>query len=289
MVWPTAMPWRRVGIAFYVGLNLAMMLGVERPEVWVASDWALWQALPSALAEGRLYDTDTFLPYPYSPIAAPMMMSLTALGIWGSVILHLAALFLLRSAGLVALTLVTWGFWADALGGNVMVYAFVAGVLALRGHRMAKIAYVIMLVLVPRPVMVPLALWLLWKDSQLRVPAALIFLSHALAVLITGYAGAWIATMFAYGLAPPTNLGPVAFVGVSWFVVGIPLGVWLTWRGWTGLAGLAVSPYILPIYLLSILWDVVPKHRSSSDSDSQQSGRPVTVHRSSVVDVADAP
>ena len=54
------------------------------------------------------------------------------------------------------------------------------------------------------------------------------------------------------------NIGPSALIGSWWLIVGIPLGIWLTWRGRIGLAGLAVSPYVLPYYLLIGVLELVP-------------------------------
>jgi hypothetical protein len=46
------------------------------------------------------------------------------------------------------------------------------------------------------------------------------------------------------------NVGPSRWLGAWWLLAGIPLAAWLTWRGRVGLASLAVSPYLLPYYLM---------------------------------------
>ena len=53
------------------------------------------------------------------------------------------------------------------------------------------------------------------------------------------------------------NLGPSAFLGTAWLIIGIPLAAWLTYRGRVGWAGLAASVYVLPAYLL---WPLLELH-----------------------------
>jgi hypothetical protein len=54
------------------------------------------------------------------------------------------------------------------------------------------------------------------------------------------------------------NLGPSALIGWAWVPIGLALGAWLTWKGRLGLASLAVSPYVLPYYLVMILLELSP-------------------------------
>ena len=58
------------------------------------------------------------------------------------------------------------------------------------------------------------------------------------------------------------NVGPTALIGLWWLLLGVPLGAWLFWRGRVGLAGLAISPYLLPYYLMMALLDI-PSGRSA--------------------------
>jgi hypothetical protein len=161
----------------------------------------------------------------------------------------------------VALTLSSWGFWSDVGTGNAFAFSFVAGVFALRGSRVGGLAYLALLMLVPRPVLLPLAVWLLWQNPSLRWPAAGIFVIHAVAVLATGYADDWMSAASSYAGAPEYDIGPTAWFGQWWLLIGIPLGVILTLRGFVGWAGLAVTPYLLPQFLLTPLWDLAITRR----------------------------
>jgi hypothetical protein len=67
-------------------------------------------------------------------------------------------------------TLLAWPFWYDLLLGNVLVFVLLAGARALRGSRVATFAFLAMTVLMPRPLMVSLAAWLLWQRPGWRIP-----------------------------------------------------------------------------------------------------------------------
>lgn len=239
---------RQVGWAAYVGVNVGLILFDIRPDHF-DRDWAIWDALPAALANGELYDLGLEIPFAWSPFAAVIMAGASTMGIfpWGA--LHVAALALLRAPALVALTFVSWGFWTDLASGNVFVFVFVSAVLALRGNGPAALVYLTLLFLMPRPIQVPVALWLLWRMPLLRIPAAVIFVAHGLIVIASGYALGWASVLASLGEVE-WNIGPSRWLGVWWLVLGVPLAMLLTSRGRVGWAGLALSPYWIPAYLL---------------------------------------
>jgi uncharacterized membrane protein len=241
--------WHRLGLALYVGVNVGMIV-FDFPFLHAQHDWALWQAIPGGLAEGQLYDLDTRLPYVWSPVAAPLMAVMGTLGVWFSIALHVAAVLLLRDVRLIALMLASWGFWTDTVSGNTITFVVVAGVFALRGNRMAGLVYLVLLLLIPRPLQIPLAIWLLWKMPGLRWPFVGLFAVHAVAVFVSGYAIDWLQTTLAYSAGPVFNLSPAYWLGLWWLVVGLPIAAWLTLRGRVGWAGLAASTYVVPGYLL---------------------------------------
>jgi hypothetical protein len=151
--------------------------------------------------------------------------------------------------------LVSYPFWFDVAVGNVMVVMAVVAVYAVRGHRWAGWTFLTLTLLVPRPLMLPVAGWLLWRHRQYRVGFVALFTLHALAVLGTGWGVDWIASMLKEGwqVASSFNIGPTRVLGYWWLLAGIPLGLALFVRGHVGWAGLAISPYILPQYAL-IAW-----------------------------------
>ena len=240
--------WSHVAVAVYIGLNVGLLLAWDIVGDHTA-DWALWSALPGALFSDHLYDLSTYIPYAWSPVMAPVMALVGLIGPVPWALVHIATLLLLRDWRLIGLLLVSLGFWTNVVGGNTFTFVIVAGVLALRGSRGWSLVYLALLFLMPRPVQVPLALLLVWRYPEIRVPAAGLFVVHAVAVGATGYAVDWLQAMASLGV-PPWSVGPSHWLGLSWLAIGAPLGLILLWRGHPGWAGLAWSTYWVPAYLL---------------------------------------
>lgn len=258
-------PWRTVLLLSYVGFNLIVIPSTIRLGPNIAVDWQTFSALPAAIANGSIYNLGTAVPFVWSPVAAWLMAGATLVGYWPWLALHVAALLFLRSWLLIGLVVVSYAFWFDAAQGNTLTFSFVAGALAVRGTRIAALIYLGLLILIPRPILLPLAVWLLWRRPDLRLPFLAIFVAHALAVLASGYALPWIETMLSYDpLWPGISAGPSVLFGRWWLFLGTPIAVWLTWRGRIGWAGLAVSPHLTPQYLIWPLLDLVPKEADTS-------------------------
>lgn len=251
---PLHLPWRLVALAFYIGINGFILLGEQASNY--RYDWKLWASLPDAMLDGTIYNLDGRLDFAWSPVAAPFMALVGLTGPWPFAALHVVAVLLLRDRLLIVLMLTAWPFWSDAIGGNVLTFFVVSGILAIRGGHLAALANLGLLLLVPRPLAVPLAVWVLWRMPATRWPFAALFVVHALVVLASGYAEPWLTAMLSHGGDPPQNLGPTFLFGYAWLMVGIPLAAWLTWKDRPGWAGLAVSPYVLPAYLLLPLIDL---------------------------------
>jgi hypothetical protein len=145
----------------------------------------------------------------------------------------------------------------DTALGNTVTFTFVAGILAIRGNRIAGIAYLALCLLIPRPLQAPLALLLLFTQPWLRLPFVGLFVGHAALVIWSGMGADWVRAAVDYGRVVQ-SIGPPAWFGAWWFVVALLITPWLIARRYVGLAGLVVSPYWLPYYLLMPLIDVAP-------------------------------
>jgi hypothetical protein len=147
-----------------------------------------------------------------------------------------------------------------------MAFILLAAAWALRGSRIATGIYLVLVFLVPRPLMLPVAAWLLWKRTEWRGPFVAAFALHAVAVIATGWAGPWLGTLVAAGAdaSLPSNVGPGRLIGtLPWILIGLPLAAYLTWRGRLGFASIAASPYWLPYYLIMPLLELVNARRSN--------------------------
>ena len=250
--------------AGYVTVTLVLVAYTARQLV-PYGDWNVWQQVPVRLAENRLYDhSDPSYTWVWSPLAAwliaAVVLPMGSLA-WGG--LHIAALALLRDWRLIAFIGLSYPFWMDTLMANTFGFSALTGYAAWRGSRWAAIAYLVLLALMPRPVQLPLAALLLWRDRSLWVPFIAIVAVGLVTTLGSGYTIDWLRALVGIGVEYPSqefNLSPTRILGPAWLVVGIPLAAWLTARNRPGWAGLAITPYLVPQYLLILVLEVGPLH-----------------------------
>ena len=220
-----------------------------------AFDWENFIHAAARLEAGALYEFDYPYAYRWSPVAAWILGFVTVMPVWLWQVLHLAALPLLRPWWLAAACLVSYPLWFDIQTGNIMIFVAVAALWAARGNAPATGLFLALTLLIPRPLMLPLAAWLLWQRPAWRVPFVLLFIGHTVVVVMSGYGPDWLSALLTVGpeLTSEFNFGPSAFIGQAWVPIGAILAVWLTVRGRLGLAGMAASPYWLPYYFLMLL------------------------------------
>lgn len=226
---------------------------------YYAVDWENFIEAAARLDEGRLYEVEYPYFFRWSPVAAWLLGIVTLAPLWAWQVLHVAVLPLLRSWWLVVACLITYPLWFDIQTGNIMIFVAVAGFWALRGNPLSTALFLGLTALVPRPLMLPLAIWILWSRPAWRRPFGLFLIGHIAVVAATGYLEAWIGSLFtvASELTSDFNYGPSRFMGVLWVPIGALLAAWLLTRRRLGLASLAVSPYWLPYYFLMLILEFV--------------------------------
>ena len=215
----------------------------------------------------------------YSPVAIPMLAPALAAGLLGWSALHLAALAFVRPWKLAVLIGLSWPFWVDVVSGNSVVFAAVAGIAGIQGSRVGVYAYWWLSLLMPRPVQLPLAVYLFWKRADLRRGLLVMTAVNVLGVVIVGQGAEWLSYLAARGAentGAVFNMHPAAELGALWLVVGVPLAAFLTWRGWPGVAGVVLSPSLLAQYLLMLFVPPDrrprPPDRPASSTGSHTSG-----------------
>lgn len=213
----------------------------------VGVDWDIYTEAGRRYFEGGLYEWDG-LPYRYSPLLAPLF--LVPIGYVGWSLLHFAALLTLPRK-LALLVLVSAPFWNDVYNGNTMTFVFVAAVWAMRGKPWA---FMVLSLLIPRPVMLPVLLWLLWRHREYLAPFAAMFAIHALAVWLTGWGDEWIASELGnVGRDIYADIGPSLLIGAWWYPIGLGLAVVAWWRGYLGVASFLASGFWSLHYGLMLL------------------------------------
>ena len=150
------------------------------------------------------------------------------------------------------LVLLSWPFWFDVEAGNIMIFVLLLAVWSLAGRSWAIGGFLGLLLLAPRPLMLPVAVWLLWKHPRWRVPFAVMFIVQAAIVLLSGWAAPWIGALIGSSteIGSALNFGPSRLIGLAWVPIGLVIAAYCTWRGRLGIASLAASPYWLPYYFL---------------------------------------
>jgi hypothetical protein len=283
-VWPFGVPrrpaWWWIGI--YAAVNVPLIvwtLYVNLVVHPIPPDWWIFSALPDRLRDGNLYAVDGY--FRWSPVAAWVVAAIVPIGLAGWVALHAAVLVLVRDTRMVLLILLSWGFWMDVSTGNLFALVFIAGLLALRGSRVATVTYFALCLLMPRPIQLPLLAWLLWDRPAMRLPFVGVALVHTALVMLSGYGDDWIAVLISTSssessLPFPLNSAPSAFVGPAlWLVAAAPLAVWLFVRGRVGWASLLLSPYWLAQYWMMPLLELAGRSTSGQVTDPDSRAAPV--------------
>jgi len=232
-----------------------------------AFDWDIYVEAARRFPLGTLYDWHQPYFYRYAPQLAPVLGLLTGMGLVAWRVAHFIALASLPSRRLALLLLVSYPFWFDVNTGNLMVFVLLAAAWAYRGSNVATGVYLVLCVLVPRPIMVPLLAWILWQRPGWRLPFVGIAAVGLLTALPTGYLPEWLGSLFRSGadeIGNDFNLSPSQFIGAWWLVIGVPLAAWLTFRGRIGWATMAISPYLLPYYVQMLGLELVrPRYPDS--------------------------
>jgi hypothetical protein len=279
---PTQRPvdWRRLawrtafGLLFLAQLGFAARLAYltfESPRPGI--DFTVLTTAGARIAAGLdPYANVHGALFRWHPLAAWFFYLIGFVGPWAWRAAQLASLALLRDWRLVVLALLSWPLWDAMFAANATLLVVMVGFAALSGSRREAITYLAMCALIPRPWMVPAALWLIWKRPELRWPAVVIAALSLGSALAMGWADEWLGVLLTTGteLANPNNLSPTRIFGPAWLLVGLPLGAWLTWRGRVGLAGLAIAPYAFAHYYLALLWE---RRRSADDLSEERAAK----------------
>lgn len=221
----------------------------------VAFDWRIFvEAGERAWAHSPdLYEITPTYSFRHSPLLAYAMPAVAWVGTLGIRLLTVAAAVAMPTWPMRLLALASWPFAMDVQHGALITPLVLAGAWALRESRPAGIAFIAIALLSPRPLMLPVVAFLLWRQPWLRIPTLVMTVASIVGVLATGYADDWLTVLTSRGLDPygaPLNLSPTRLIGSWWIPLGLAAAAWLTYRGRPGLAALAMSPYVLPHYLL---------------------------------------
>jgi uncharacterized membrane protein len=248
---PIAAMWLAVvlGNAWFTAWTIAELVAFPTPVDWVLFTTAAERISSGANPYGFDVAGESFR---WSPVIAWGFAAISAIGEAAWRILHFAALLFLPSRRLAVIALVSWPFWFDVATGNVMTFVFVMVVHAMRGSRVASVLVIATAILIPRPLMLPVVAWVLWRDRFLAMWTVGLFAVHVGSLALTGWSVEWVARLLETGQSQvgiPFDVGPARLIGLAWIPIGLVLAALLLRRGRPGWASLAASPYWLPYYL----------------------------------------
>jgi hypothetical protein len=249
-------------------LTVVAIRGLFLSGAW--HDWFVYAEAGRRALSGGLFDWSGAYAWSYSPLLAYGFAFLAPIGIYGWSLLHFGALAFLPARRLAILSLISWPFWVDLNNGNTMTFVFVAGAAALAGSSIGTFAYLLLCVLMPRPLMLPLLVWIVSKRPAWRLRFVLIAIVSVVGAIATGYLSSWVGVLLGVGDAVAVSsrdIGPSAVIGPAWVAVGALLAAILTVRGRLGWASLAASPYWLPQYLLMLLLEMASLDRVQTRSE----------------------
>lgn len=224
-----------------------------------AVDWLQFAEGGRRVFDANLYENSASYGFRYSPVLAYGFAAIASIGPVAWRLLHVVAALALPTWPMRLVTLAAWPFWYDVETGNVMMFVLLAAAWAIRGSNVGTGAFLLLALLFPRPLMVPVLAWILWRQPSWRLAAVALAVAHGIIVVASGWGSDWLARLSTLGAeaGSPNNLGPTQLIGAWWLLIGIPLAAVLTWRGRLGWASLAVSyPYVLPYYLLMLVLEV---------------------------------
>src|SRR5438132_4972863 len=138
-VWIVLLPF----LAVLGAVNLIAVAGLINASLHqaVPNDWYQFKLAGERISAGLSpYAVAPPWTFRWSPIAAWILLFLTAVGPFPWLIAQFTSLLALpRRVALLAL--LTVPFWADVYEGNILTFSLVLAVLALRGSRVASLAY----------------------------------------------------------------------------------------------------------------------------------------------------
>lgn len=256
--------WAFPLVALLLAFNFGSIYNVlsQMTAIVTMGDWAVWGWV-------NIEDPYSFEWVRWSP---PAVWAMTELEPWALPFIIAAnfASLLALPPRVALIALLAWPFWAAAMGVSFIPIIVAAGWRALDGSRTGALVYLAFAVLIPRPLMLPVLIVLLYRHSWVRWAFVAMALGVAAYALAVGQLDDWVVRLLEVPAAQPYNVSPSQLIGRWWVPIGVALAALLAWRGWYGLASLAISPYLFSSYLLFGLLDL---RRASLQSRTAKPGR----------------
>lgn len=238
----------------------------------------IWRHLPWLASDAlgidfRAYAVDPMQPYAtdgfrYPPLTAWVLAPFVAAGFGIWTLLHFLSLLLIPDRRTALLLGVSIAFYLDWVLGNTVTFTFVFAAVAVSGSRWGTWGFLIMCALFPRPFMLPVAAWLVWRHPEWRAPAVAVAGVALLSNLATGQMDEYIAMLRTWSSIEFDRyfFSPVA-IGPLWLPLALAVTAIAVWKDRPGIAAMTIQPYIGFKYAMFLLLEFVsPRERASADA-----------------------
>ncbi|TMB48786.1 MAG: hypothetical protein E6J50_09435, partial [Chloroflexi bacterium] len=236
---PVAALWIAIGVP-NLWFAVRSLLQIAR-NGFAETDWNIMRDGASHFSAGL--DPYAGTLFRWSPAILFVIVPLVTLPFVVWVAAHVTAAMAMPGWPLKLLVLFSWPFVEDLTSGNVVVFSLLLAAWAIRGNRFSTGAYLLLTLLIPRPLAIPVLAWLLWRRPWVRIPFLVMLVAHGTVVLALDPHLHWIGQLLTSlgDVHNWFNFGPSAWIGSLWIPIGAALAVIFTKRGHLGMASLAAS------------------------------------------------
>lgn len=258
----------KVTIPVLAGQAVVALVVLASPSDWWGKDWEILTEAGARITAGlNPYDVNQHERLRFSPLLAYFFAAIEPIGMIGWTMLSVAFLGILRDWRLIAMFVASLPFWLDIITGMTFAAVPVLAIAAVRGSFAAQLGFFALSALMPRPLMLPVLVWLLWRKPRARLLGVCVVVSFTVAAGFTGWADEWVKDLMTVAGSEDVRpvVQPLAWLGPLWFAMA-GVGAWLTTRGHLGVASLAVSPYWNPSYFLLLLLEFPQVRRGITSS-----------------------
>lgn len=262
-----------------------MAIGTARSSLWNSFDLGIYLEAGRRAAAGQ--DPYAFVQppvgavYRYSPLFAALMEPLSSLPVplvalgWRLTELALLAISVRGLGWVGAIIILNPLVVLDLSVANVSTLILAGMIAVVRWPSARTITlYALLFILIPKPTMVPVLAWGLWRVKEARRPSALVLALGGATLLIPGFAGALLSGSRIFGLMQNLQSLPPVIVYAALFASACLTVASTRWSRLLGIASVLATPYYFDYGWVPILLALVPAGGVSPRQPAPRSASP---------------
>lgn len=263
----------------------ATAVGAARSSLWNSFDLGVYLEAGRRAALGK--DPYGFAQppigalYRYSPLFAVLMEPLSSLPVplvalgWRLTELALLAASVRGLGWVGAMIILNPLVVLDLSVANVSTLILAGMIAVVRWPSARSITlYALLFILIPKPTLVPVLAWGLWRVKEARRPSGLVLALGGATLLIPGFAGALLSGSRIFGLMQNLQSLPPVIVYAALFAAACLTVASTRWSRLLGIASVLATPYYFDYGWVPILLALVPAGGVSPRQPAPRSGSP---------------